>query len=77
MERGTVTTVACLVPGDRFYRANDRKKEVWELIRRRVKKTYYQEYKYFAISHAFFCGNNPPKAMRADTRVVFLRHSES
>lgn len=68
MERNTITTVGELHIGDRFYKASDKKRVVWEKVESEIKRTYYQTYKHFAITP----GERFPVAMNKDSKVVFL-----
>ncbi len=69
MERNTATTIDKLKPGDRFYVANDKKKEMFEKVAHEVKKTNYQTYKHFGKKD----NEKFPVAFKNDTRIIFLR----
>ncbi len=70
MERNTQTTIKQLQVGDRFYKANDKKKTVYTVVEAEVKKTHFQTYKHQALKD----GEQHPEYFKADTLVIFLRH---
>lgn len=70
MQKNTVTDITSLVPGDRFYKAADAKKEVWEVVEHDGKKTKFQTYNYFAKRDQ----DRYPSAINRNTQLVFLRH---
>lgn len=72
MERKTQTTVGELKIGDRFYRCQDKKKEVWQKVEHKVKQTGFQTYSHFAKRDA----DLHPQPLKKDTQVIFLRHGE-
>lgn len=72
MKRNELTEAKNLLVGDRFYKANDKAKAVWEIVKHEEKKTAYQTYTVFAVRP----GNKFPEALKANTSVVFLRHVE-
>jgi len=72
MERNTQTTVYHLQIGDRFYKVNDKKKWVYEMVEGEVKQTHFQTYKHFALKD----GERYPDAIKSITEVIFLRHKE-
>lgn len=71
MERNTKTEIRELKPGDRFYKAADRKKEVWEKVEDNAKQTRYQTYSHFAKRD----GDKFSQAFKSDTLVIFLRNN--
>lgn len=73
MERNTQTEVKNLLPGDRFYKLNDKKKTVLEIVEEKVKKTHFQTYSVFAKKD----GQRFADPMKSNTMVVFLRHKEN
>ena len=75
MERNTQIEFGRLIIGDRFYKANDTKKTVWEKVQGDVKKTYFQTYRHFAVkADEINYINAHPVAMKATTIVIFLRN---
>jgi len=81
MERNTKTTVNELLPGDRFYKCNDKNKKVFEKIEHQTKRTHYQTYKHWCLEAAVADGNMHSSAkyewataIKADTEVIFLKH---
>lgn len=81
MNRNDVTTVDKLVIGDRFYRSNDKNKEVLELVEMPAKRTYYRTYRYFFITaasadkirHNADLIGRIAKPINGTTSIVFLR----
>lgn len=69
MERGTKTTINQLGIGDRFYKANDKKKEVWEVVQNERKVTKFQTYDYWIKKDT----DNYPVAIKSNSAVIFLR----
>ncbi|HVZ95420.1 MAG TPA: hypothetical protein VG847_00990 [Chitinophagaceae bacterium] len=82
MERNTLTTMSQLKIGDRFFKANDKHKNVFEKIDHLVLRTYFQTYTHWAISASvldvFILNENTiarhARAFKSDTPVIFLRH---
>jgi hypothetical protein len=66
----TQTIAKNLVPGDRFYKLTDNKKQVLELVDHLVKVTKYTTYSLFCKAD----GERWPHPILSDTPVVFLRH---
>lgn len=73
MERNTQTEVKNLKPGDRFYKLNDKKKLVLEIVEAKAKATQYQTYSVFAKRDNQLYG----EPMKSNTMVVFLRHKDN
>jgi L-rhamnose mutarotase len=71
MERNTATTIYDLQPGDRFYKANDKKKDVWEKVEHTMKQTNYQTYSHFAKREE----DKYALAFKSNTQVIFLRNN--
>ena len=68
----TQTIAKYLVPGDRFYKISDKKKDVLEIVEHPVKVTKYTSYN-------LFCKGDLDKfatAILSNTPVMFLRHKE-
>lgn len=68
MQRGDKTTLSALEPGDRFYKAGDKAKKVYQVG-------------VFTTGNKIECvpdGKNPryPDNLPATTEVIFLRHTE-
>lgn len=83
MERNTVTNIARLQIGDRFYKANDKHKIVFEKVEHETKKTAYQTYKHWAVEAKYCRGTLTAdqiemyaKPINSATEVIFLRHKE-
>jgi hypothetical protein len=72
MEKFTRTTVRELQTGDRFYKASDAKKQMYEIVERDVKKTAYRHYHFWALKDGF----TKPDPLNGDTLVVFVRNSK-
>ena len=74
MDRNTPTTVDQLQTGDRFFKAADKKREMWTMLPVLVKpkKTFYKTYKYQANKD----GAPHPDYMNGNTKVIFIRHAE-
>jgi hypothetical protein len=73
MERNTKTAIYNLQIGDRFFKLNDKKKEVWEKVGHHIKQTKYQTYSNFAKrDYERFAS-----AFKSDTEVIFLRHKSN
>jgi len=64
-----LTTIDQLQIGDRFYKANDKKKHPYTLTECDAKKTFFRTYKYFATKD----GERNPMPLVSTTQVVFLR----
>jgi hypothetical protein len=85
MNRNNVTTVDKLVIGDRFYRCNDKHKEVLELVEMPAKRTYYRTYRHFFITASTLENirndaeriKRMAKPINGTTAVVFLRNSQT
>lgn len=73
MERNTPTTINQLRIGDRFYKAADKKKEVWQKVEHTVKITKYQTYAHFALKD----GTRHPEAISKTTAIIFLRNTNT
>lgn len=71
MEKNTLTTVDKLQIGDRFYKAGDRKKELWTKVEAQKKVTYFQTYVHWAKKDK----EVHPQALKANSPVIFLRHA--
>ncbi len=71
MERNTSTIAKKLITGDRFYKANDRKKTVLQMVEHETKKTYFRTYRYWYMSDT----DRFPQPINPDTAVIFLRHT--
>lgn len=67
MERNTKTIAGKLQPGDRFYKANDKKKIVWEVREMGAMVT---------IGDANISRLSYPEKIRTETEVIFLRHNK-
>ena len=80
MERNTITTMRELQIGDRFYKASNKKKTVYERVEHETTKTKYQTYQYWAVEGCFQLTTTSierfAKAFTGSTEVVFLRHKE-
>lgn len=82
MKRNDLVTVVELKIGDRFYKATDKKKTVFEMVVGEKKQNHFRTYKYFCCE-ADLIERNPImkdrsyKAINKDTQVVFLRHQEN
>ena len=74
MERGTKTTAAALQVGDRFYKAVDKTKTVLQMVEHTAKSTKYQTYSLWYLPPN--TDAKYPKAIKGDTEVIFLRHTE-
>lgn len=72
MERNTLTTIDKLQVGDRFYKANDKKKEVWEVVEHETKQTHFQTYRFWATNGKL----KYPEPVKKNTVLVFLRSKE-
>ncbi len=68
MERNTKTEVGNLVFGDRFYKCNDKKREVWTKQHGEVR--YAKGLKHYASKD----GDNCKTAVKEETEVIFLRN---
>jgi hypothetical protein len=80
MERNTITTVANLKPGDRFFKVNDKNKKVLQIVEHAPKKTHFRTYKIFCCLVQIIEGRLTPTAKEGyyspilkDTQVVYLR----
>lgn len=81
MERNTMTIAGCLQAGDRFYKAADKEKKVFQMIQHKTTVTQWQTYKYWCLP-AGIADRNPnentvarfAEAIKRDTQVVFLRN---
>lgn len=78
MERNTITTMRELKIGDRFYKAADKKKTVYERVEHETTKTKYQTYQYWDLEGSLLLKatnlERYAKAITGSTEVVFLRH---
>lgn len=81
MERNTITTVAELKPGDRFYKVNDKHKNVLQIVEDKPKKTHFRTYKIFCCQVGIVDGKLHQTAKEGffkpilkDTAVVYLRN---
>ena len=82
MNRNTVTMISELKIGDRFYKAGDKNKTVFQKVDHKSKRTQWQTYTQFAIE-AKILGRDlnqskieeHAKAFKRDTSVIFLRHN--
>ena len=72
MNRNTPTTIGQLKIGDRFHKAGDKKKEVWQKVEHKVKVTDYQTYGHFAKKD----NEKFATPFKKETQVIFLRHAE-
>lgn len=84
MKKNTMTTVANLQIGDRFYFQNDKNKVVWELVQHEKKSTHYRTYHHFCLLGTYadrvtdpVMRKNNSKGLQADTKVVYLRSKEA
>lgn len=73
MKKFTVISVNRLVIGDRFYKVNDKKKKVLELVQGEVLITKFRVYGFFYKTD----NDNTPKPIVGSTKVVFLRHNDA
>lgn len=73
MQKFETTQIYKLVPGDRFYKANDRSKnkKVYEIVEAEKKVTAFRTYSYWAVAD----GSDELIAFKGNTEVVFLRHN--
>lgn len=73
MERNTVTTIDKLQFGDRFYKANDNKKTVFEKVEHKTLQTNFQTYRFWAFNTTLPSRLQCPEALKRETSIVFLR----
>jgi len=81
MKRNTLTTMYHLKPGDRFYKAGDKKKTVFEKIDLDSRKTAWQTYSHFAVEVKYMTRvrtlstlASMAKVFKSSTEVIFLRN---
>jgi hypothetical protein len=74
MERGAKTTAKALAIGDRFYKASDAKKSVLQMVEHKAKVTRHQTYTIWCIPDGR--DKRYPDAIKAETEVIFLRHTD-
>ena len=84
MERNQLTTIACLQPGARFYKQNDKHKKVLEVIDHKPRQTQFQTYKYWCLPASIADKQLKPEvieryamAIKKETPIIFLRHSKT
>lgn len=84
MERNTVTTVAALKTGDRFYKVTDKHKKVLQIVQHAPKKTHFRTYKIFCCPVDILDGRLGQTAKEGfynpilkDTQVVYLRSADN
>jgi hypothetical protein len=65
-------TIDQLKEGDRFYKANDKKKQRYTVLPSPVIKTYFRTYKYFAMLD----NDRHPTPIMKTTPLVFLRSTK-
>ena len=70
--RNTFVEVQNLRIGDRFYLANDKKKQVWQKVEGEVKQTAFQTYVHFVKKDS----ERFAVAIKKETKVIFLRHAD-
>lgn len=70
MKRNDVVEIRELKIGDRFIKAGDKSKTVFEKLEHETKITKYQTYSHWAGVD----GSKFPQAFKSDTLVVFLRN---
>lgn len=80
MEPRTLTTISQLKPGDRFYRAKDKHKKVFQLIDHEPHRTSWRTYKFWCmpadiIDRPVTSKDAYAQAINKDSEVVFLRHN--
>lgn len=73
MQKFTTTHFYKLIPGDRFYKAKDKSKKVFEVVEAEKKVTPFRTYSYWAKQD----GSDVVTAFAGNTEVVFLRHNEA
>jgi hypothetical protein len=71
MQKNTATKFFRLQVGDRFYKASDRGRKVYEVVEAEKKVTSFRTYSYWAVAD----GSDELTAFKGDTSVVFLRHN--
>jgi len=74
MERNTLTTAKELKTGDRFYKRTDRNKTPLQMVEHKAKATKYQTYTLWCIPDGR--DKRYPDAIKGETEVIFLRHTE-
>lgn len=80
MQRTTkrTTIVFELIPGDRFYKLNDKTKTVYQMVSYQRKTTHYTTYNYWCQKPENIGSSYPNiHAIKPETAVVFLRHVDS
>ncbi len=78
MERNTVTTIDQLQVGDRFYKANDKNKRMFQKVKagsngEKYVRTRYKTYSHFAKADKEL----HPVMIERTTAVVFIRNANS
>lgn len=71
MNRNDVAEIRDLKIGDRFYKAGDKDKTVYEKVEHDTKITKYQTYSHWGAIDGM---DKFPCAFKSDTMVVFLRN---
>lgn len=75
MQRNQATIAFELVPGDRFYKLNDKTKTVYQMVAYKTKTTKYTTYNYWCQKPDNIGSRYPNiTAIKPKTEVVFLHH---
>lgn len=84
MQKFEQTIAGRLKVGDRFYKATDKKKTVYEIVEGEVKNTHWRTYRMFccpavAMDNEYMDARLKAyqnKPIQSDTKVVYLRSKE-